>query len=467
MSAKTLQDLVDGVPNIVDHLRNSQIGAFTYPIVPPEYSNWRREQRAWRERTVLFDQTHHMTSLTLRGPGAISLISDTAVNSVANFPVDMAKQYVATSTAGQVIGDGILFRQDDEEYIYVGRAPCANWLAFQAQAGGYDVETERDDRSPSHPLGRQVSRKYWRFQIQGPNAWPLIEKLNGGALEDLAFFRMSTMQLGGKTVRTLRHGMAGTPGLELWGTYDDYLQMRDVVLTVGQEFGIEPVGSRAYSSNTLESGWIPSPLAAVYTGESLRGYRQWLPATGFEATNSIAGSFVSDDIEDYYLNPYELGYGTFVKFDHDFHGREALEQLDPQTQRKKVTFAWNQEDLADLLGSAADRDGNGYMPFEAPTANYGSSGFDAVADAGGGVVGLSMFSGYSANEDSALSLGVVDANVPLGAELTLHWGEPDSGTRKTTVVPHELKEVRVVVSPVPYARTVRLEYAGGWRTGQD
>jgi hypothetical protein len=29
-------------------------------------------------------------------------------------------------------------------------------------------------------------------------------------------------------------------------------------------------------------------------------------------------SFVSDHIEDYYLNPWELGYGSFVKFDHDY-----------------------------------------------------------------------------------------------------------------------------------------------------
>ena len=56
-----------------------------------------------------------------------------------------------------------------------------------------------------------------------------------------------------------------------------------------------PVGSRAYPSNTLESGWIPSPLPAIYTGEAERGYREWLPADGYEATGTLAGSFVSDE----------------------------------------------------------------------------------------------------------------------------------------------------------------------------
>ena len=67
-----------------------------------------------------------------------------------------------------------------------------------------------------------------------------------------------------------------------------------------QEFGLVQVGARAYSTNTLESGWIPSPLPAVYTGEKMRAYREWLPANGYEATGSIGGSFVSDNIEDYY-----------------------------------------------------------------------------------------------------------------------------------------------------------------------
>ncbi len=81
-------------------------------------------------------------------------------------------------------------------------------------------------------------------------------------------------------MRTLRHGMAGAPGLELWGPYENYLEVRETILEAGEEFGIEPVGARAYASNTLESGWIPSPLPAIYTGEELRAYREWLPAAG-------------------------------------------------------------------------------------------------------------------------------------------------------------------------------------------
>jgi vanillate/3-O-methylgallate O-demethylase len=224
------------------------------------------------------------------------------------------------------------------------------------------------------------------------------------------------------------------------------------------------VGSRAYPSNTLESGWIPSPLPAIYTGAEERGYREWLPADGYEATGTLAGSFVSDDIEDYYLTPWELGYGNFVKFDHDFIGRDALEKIEPETQRKKVTLAWDADDLGKVWTSLLNVEGPNYKFFDLPLANYGSANYDSVVDEDGTVVGYSMFTGYSANERRGLSLATVDANVPEGTELKVVWGEPNGGTTKASVEPHEQTEVRVVVSPVPYSTVARATYQGGWRT---
>ena len=56
-------------------LRNSQIGAYVYPVVAPEFTNWRDEQRAWRETCVLFDQSHHMVNLFVEGPDTLKLLS--------------------------------------------------------------------------------------------------------------------------------------------------------------------------------------------------------------------------------------------------------------------------------------------------------------------------------------------------------------------------------------------------------
>src|ERR1700739_3701297 len=162
------------------------------------------------------------------------------------------------------------------------------------------------------------------------------------------------MNIAGEKVHTLAHGMRGgacARAVGSGGPSESFDRVRDTILEAGREFGLEPCGARAYSCNTRESGWIPSPLPAIYTSPSLRSYREWLGADSYEATNAIAGSFVSPNVEDYYTNPWELGYGGFVKFDHDFIGRDALAAIDGATQRRKVTLAWNAADLGELLTS--------------------------------------------------------------------------------------------------------------------
>ncbi|NDK31962.1 vanillate/3-O-methylgallate O-demethylase [Nesterenkonia haasae] len=464
MSHKSLQDVLNESSNVIDHLRNAQVGAYVYPVVASEFSNWRSEVQAWRDSAVLFDQTHHMDNLLVRGKDALKLISDTAINSVENFPVGKAKQYVPVTPYGHVIGDGILFRDAEDEFTYVGRSPAANWLLFQAEKGGYDADLTIDRRSPSRPMGKSVTRKLWRLQIQGPRAWEVIEKVNGGPVEKLKFFNMGWMNVGGKQVRTLRHGMAGAPGLELWGPYEDYDFIRETILEAGAELGIQPAGSRAYPSNTLESGWIPSPLPGIYSGDELADYRKWLGADSYEANSTIAGSYVPDSIEGYYTTPWELGYGSFIKFDHDFIGADALKQMNVDSQRKKVTLAWSGDDLATVHASMYQKDGLPYKFFDLPLANYGASNFDSVVDESGKVRGLSMYTGYSWNEKRGLSLAIVDPDVEIGSQLQVVWGEPDGGTRKPAVEPHRQYNVNVDVSPVPYSEVVRESYTeGGWR----
>ena len=136
MSKQTLESVIQRSGNVAEMLRNSQIGAYVYPVVPSEYSNWRDEQRAWRDSAVLFDQSHHMVNLYVEGPDALKLCSHLAFNPFAKFPVDRAKHFAPCSYDGFVIGDGILFHLAPNELVYVGRAPAANWLQFHAETGG-------------------------------------------------------------------------------------------------------------------------------------------------------------------------------------------------------------------------------------------------------------------------------------------------------------------------------------------
>src|SRR3974377_875822 len=49
MNQRTLEDLIRTAGTPVKLLRNSQIGPYAFPVVRSEFSNWRDEQRAWKE----------------------------------------------------------------------------------------------------------------------------------------------------------------------------------------------------------------------------------------------------------------------------------------------------------------------------------------------------------------------------------------------------------------------------------
>jgi vanillate/3-O-methylgallate O-demethylase len=454
MSYRNLDEMLQTVGSSVKLLRNSQIGPYAFPVVRPEFSNWRDEQRAWKETCALFDQSHHMTDLYVEGPEALKLFSDLGVNSFKNFKVNQAKQFVACNHDGYVIGDAILFYLDENRFNLVGRPPAHNWVQYNLETRGYKASAERDERSAVN----QGRRKTFRYQIQGPHALRVMEKVLGKPAPDIRFFNMDVVTIAGRDVRALRHGMVGQPGWELFGPWEHGEEVRNAIVEAGQEYGIRQVGSRAYPTTCLESGWIPSPLPAIYVGEKMKGYRQWLSTKSYEAMASLGGSFSSEDITDYYLTPYDLGYGPFVKFDHDFVGRQALEETVNNQKRKKVTLVWNGEDIARVFGSlfAGGEDIAKYI--DLPLANYSTLPYDKVLK-NGKIVGVSTYTGYTYNERAMVSLAVVDnLHSEVGAEVTLVWGEEGRGSSKPTVERHVQASIRATVAAVPYAQVARTAY---------
>ena len=466
MSENSLSAAMARAGNPVTMLRNSKTGMYVYPVVAPEFQNWRSEQVAWRETAVLFDQSHHMDELIVEGPQATEFLSHHGINSFANFDLNRAKHFVPVTPAGHVIGDHIIFREREDKYILVGRAPTSNWLMFCAAYGKWNVRLRYDPRSPSRPEGERVLREHYRFQIQGPDAPKIFEQMNGAPIPDIKFFHVIWINVGSKKVQALRHGMSGAPGLEIWGPYKDKDYIHSTILQAARDAGVNLVqcGSRAYSTNTLESGWIPSPLPGIYTGDGMvADYRDWLGADMYEAAGAIGGSYVSGNIQDYYVNPFELGYDFYIGWKKDdFIGKSALTALKGKpSNRKKVTFEWNRDDVLRVIASAFEQ-GTPCKWIDFPVSNYASSSADMILQ-GDKMVGMSMFAGYSWNERSMLSLGVVAQDVQEGDFLTLLWGEPET-TGKTATEPHRQAEIRVRVASTPYSAAARLSYADSWRS---
>lgn len=453
MAYINLEDKINGIGNPSQMLQNSQTGPYVFPIAP-QYTNWMEEVRAWQNGAVLLNQSYHMTDLYVRGPDAIRFLSHVGVNSFENFGRNKAKQIVCVNHDGYVIGDGIIFGLEDDEILYVGRPPVANWMKFQAETGTFEVTAELDIRTLENP---DKPRKLYRYEVQGPLALDILNEVNEGGPLTTKFFNMGEITVAGCVARTLSHGMGGAKGLELFGPFADGEKVYKRLLEVGEKYGMLRAGARAYSCAAMESGWIPSPLPAIYTGEAMRPYREWLPADGFEATCSVGGSFQPDNVEDFYLTPWDLDYGRVVRFDHDFIGREALEKMATQEHRTKVTLVWDKEDVLRIFeGMMGDFPGPKLM--ELPAGHYAAHPYDQVL-LGDELVGLSTYPVYSANERAWISLAMVRGDLARqGKTLSILWGEADGGTKKPHVERHVQMKVGAEVHPWPIHEAARREY---------
>lgn len=431
------------------------------PVIPQEFSSWERETRSWRESVALFDQTHHMSGLFLEGPDARRLLSEIAINDFSSSKPGSARQIVCVTEEGDLIGDGIVFHLEENRFSAYGAGFVGNWIMFHAETGDYDVHAEYDVKAPVYPNGYANERPDCRYQIQGPLAGALIEKLNGGPLEDVKFFHMTEMTIGGVRVRALRHGMAGAPGLEVWGPYDQRDAIRDAIIEAGREFDLKLVGGMAYLIGAVESGWYQAVMPAIYTSESMRAYREWLPANLGEGMIRLSGSQARGSIEDYYRTPFDLDYGKLIRLDHDFIGRDALVRRRDEPALRKVTLQWDPRDAAVLFTEMLTPGGRDVRFLHLPAmCDKMDKHYDTLT-LGGREVGNSAYTAYTANERSILSIALVDDTVQIGDEVVIGWGEAGGGYGSHITPATETFPIRARVSPAPYAQVAREHYRQG------
>ena len=447
MSSQSLEQAIQeagGNPALM--LRRLPGGPYRFPIPQEEYTNWRDEQESWRRTAVLFDQSFHMSDVYFKGRDVKRLFSDTGVNSFANFRKDKAKQFVAVNSRGFVIGDAILFAFADDEYSLVGGPAAANWVQYQSEIGDYEVKVTRDEASMWNPGDRLL----FRFQLQGPKALEIVTAAAGGSIPKIKFFNIGEFDIAGTTVRALNHTMVGTPGqemtgLEMTGPWSDHDKVFAALVDAGEAFDMRVGGWRAYPTTSNESGWIAIPVAAVYTGDDMKAYREWLPAHGFEGQASLGGSFYSENIEDFYVTPYDLGYGRVVSFDHDFIGREALEGIARAPQRRKVWLEWNDDDVARVVASSLFGGTERAKFLGMPSAWFSIVHYDKVL-AGDDVAGVGMDPVYTVNHKHFVSLAMINEEHAVdGTELALVWGDEASIGHKLKVESHKATTVRVRV----------------------
>ena len=323
-----------------------------------------------------------------------------------------------------------------------------DWVQLHVEIGDYDAQVERDGNS----IVRQGPPKLYRYELQGPNALALVEKLIGGPVPPTKFFDMTTSR--SPASPSARSGTA-------WP-----------VSPASSSSGRGRMGTPSARPSSRRERPRPRPgrldgllqcqprvgLGALAPARDLhrRGHGRLSLLARRRGAGSLAGSLLSENIEDYYVTPYDLGYGRSVAFDHDFIGRAALEQHAENQTRTKVTLVWNSDDVAAAIGSLF-QPGTPAKYMALPKSRYGLYQADEV-QRGGKPVGISMDCGYMANEQVFASLATIDSSAAeTGTEVTVTWGE-DPNTRKPQVEPHRQVTIRATVAPAPYLDYARSNY---------
>lgn len=447
MDGESLAQVLQSTDSAAELFRNNDVTWQPY-VFRREYTNWIEEQRAVRESVAVVDQSYHMEVLEIEGPDAVDLLERLGVNSfetVKHGDPPQAINYLTCNPDGYVIGDVIVFYTGEEEFISVGSEWINNWIRYNASVDDSDVRTT----VPYHPFDDH-DPPHFRFQIQGPNALDVMESVVDGPLPEIPFFQMDTIEIDGVETYALSHGMAAMPGLEIFGPYEHHDDVLDDIFQAGSEYGIRQMGTKAYKTGKIGSGWFVMSVPAIYEHEDLAGYREWLGADTMEAQLSIGGSYASDDITDYYMTPMERGQSNLVAFDHDFVGRDALERMIDEQERERVTLVWDADDVVDIYASLFEGGAtHKFVDLPDTATQWAATHYDKICK-DGAVVGLSKYPGYLYYEREMLSLATVDVeHSDPGTEVTFVWGDQ---TEKRSVERHEPVEVDATVAEAPYVR---------------
>ena len=306
MANHSLQALMREKGNVVQMLRNSKIGMYVYPVVANEFTNWRDEQRAWRETAVLFDQTHHMDELIVEGPQAAEFLSHVGVNSFSNFDLNRAKHFVPVTPTGHVIGDMIIFRENSED-IYAGiewaaDSPEATKLIrfLREEMGVTQIRFPEGCGIGIKPVSREGTQRLVRKAIQyaidnDKDSVTLVHKGNimkytEGAFKDwgyqLAGDRFGAELLDGGPWMTMKNPRTGKD-----------IIIKDVIADAFlQQILMRPADYSVIATLNLNGDYISDALAAEVGGIGIApGANIGGSVSLFEATHGTAPKYAGQD----------------------------------------------------------------------------------------------------------------------------------------------------------------------------
>lgn len=409
-------------------------GLYTAPY---EYTGYKDEILASKETAWVGTALNESPIFDVKGPDAAKFLTSIGINDYTNMKVGGIRHAVICNEKGQMMADGVVMKIEEDTFRTYWLMPVVDYLV---SISDMDIE------------GVDMTGKEFFIQIAGPKSLEILEQASKSDLHDIKFAQHRMAKIAGADVRILRLGMAGTLAYEFHGDMADLDKVYECVWEIAAlDFDAKKLGRVAYCMNHTEAGFAnlnmhyPLPW---FEDAGLAKYLETRPFAGFfNANRKLVGS-VGDDLEIRYKTPYDVGWGFLVKFNHEFPGRKALEEIAKNPKTELVTLEWNADDLGEIFASQFR--GQDVEPFDTmddrPMDMYYNGGFfmfyhaDKVMD-GDKMVGTSAGRLNSVYYRKMISLGFIDKEYAVeGKELSVIWGTP--GTPQ--------KKIRVKVVRTPY-----------------
>ncbi|MDO5794927.1 MAG: hypothetical protein Q4Q00_12160 [Turicibacter sp.] len=367
----------------------------------------------------------------ISGPDVIRLLNYISVNrDYSKLKIGSSRHAILCNEKGQMLGDGVIIRKEDNLYRTYWLAPV---LAYYVDTLGMDVQ------------GKWVFDEFF-FQIDGPKSLEIMEKATQCDLHDLKFAQNKKVKIDGIDTTIHRLGMSGCLAYEMHGDMKDAERVYGVIVDAGKEFGIRRLGFGNYCRNHTQGGypnqWIHYWYPLLSSGEDMAQYIKDCQFIMEEFKSYPFFGSASDDIENAFVTPFDVGWDYLINYDHDFIGKEALMRLRENPPKKVVTLEWNAEDVGKVFASQFV--GTDVEPTDEIIAvGDGGEAQFVISKVMANEKMIGVASGRSRDyyHRKMISLAFIEKEYAVeGKELTVVWGTN----------PETSMEIRATVAKFPY-----------------
>ena len=208
---------------------------------------------AVRDEVGIFD-TSHMFRFFVKGPQAREFLQSVTTNNVSKLKINGGQYTTCLNETGGIHDDLMLYRIDDDEYIWITNASNGSKIRDHLLKNSKDFDVEVTDKSKEIAM----------IAVQGPNALALLGKMSEKDMDEFGRFTCNPITIAGYDTFLCRTGYTGEAGAEvlvLNCSFSDEGKTRAIgfwkeLLNQGAEFGIKPCGLGARDSTRLEAGFV-------------------------------------------------------------------------------------------------------------------------------------------------------------------------------------------------------------------